>query len=110
MFRRRSSFFNLKKSLLALVFAFGCASDSRDPRIAAIVSMSAGHDHGTNVTYRLLHSGMRTFALLENQGHSHAFTLTLEQAALIELGFPVTVESTSTNTHTHTVDLRKQDL
>jgi len=73
------------------------------------VTVVNGHDHVADITYRLVQSGVRTFNLLQNAGHSHSFTLTENQAAMLNLGFPVVVESSVTDYHTHTITIQKQE-
>lgn len=86
-----------------------CSAQKEEPRIASVVAVSANHEHTVDVTYRHVESGLRTFNLLEKEGHTHAVSLTAEQVSLLLLGMPVTVESTMSVSHTHQVTLRKQD-
>jgi len=112
VFKARTFFFNLKirAALLSLcLLPVLCSAETQQPRIASVVAAAANHDHPVDATYRHLESGIRTFNLTEKEGHTHTITLTPEQASLVLLGMPVTVESTVSASHTHQVTVRKQD-
>lgn len=94
---------------MCILFHVACSAEKDEPRIASVVAASANHDHAVDVTYRHVESGLRTFNLLEKEGHTHAISLTPEQVSLLLLGMPVTTESTMSVSHTHQVTLRKQD-
>lgn len=95
--------------LCLCVFTILCSAEKQEPRLAAVVSAALNHDHPVDATYRHLESGIRTFNLMEKEGHTHTITLNSEQASLVLLGLPVTVESTTSASHTHQVTVRKQD-
>jgi len=68
------------------------------------------HKHAVAIRYRQIQSGLRTFLLEENAGHNHVIELSLEDTALLELGFPVVVESSTNALHSHQVMLQKFQL
>jgi hypothetical protein len=112
VFNALTFFFNLKiraPLVLACLLPVLCSAEKSEPRLASVVTAAANHDHPVDATYRLLESGIRTFNLTEKEGHTHTITLTSEQAGLVLLGMPVTVESTMSASHTHSVTVRKQD-
>jgi len=87
-----------------------CYSPDEDTRIQAQVSSLIGHTHIPEITYRKLHSGIRTFLLHHADGHNHYFELTIDQVMYLELGIPVLVESSYIGIHNHKILLQLQDF
>jgi len=88
----------------------GCTGSQDDPRIQSNMTAEYAHKHVVAIRYRQIQSGLRTFLLEENAGHNHVIELSLEDTALLELGFPVVVESSTNALHSHQVMLQKFQL
>lgn len=87
-----------------------CSSGEPEVRIQSTVTGSQMHIHRTDISYRLLQSGIRRYNLLPENGHTHTFEITEEQQALLELDYPIEIGSTENEYHSHLVSLQKQQF